>query len=248
LPPDNREPRVDGQSGANPALSPPDATIADIESAGAASLSQLGIQGSQWTTYLSEIEDPANTYVENLVAEAATSLSDDQIEKLCDRIRVRRQALPLSSSSREQILGISKQILAFGGAGLAAALATANNIRNAGETIQSILALVGILYLELTIVSLVVLIIYMLQARYRYPYLYLEKIGNAWPFFYYAFYMPGLPRVVGPGVNGPFSKHSWMSARDGSDRARASCLVAAAHRAVAPAILNPTDGSRAREM
>ena len=58
---------------------------------------------------------------------------------------------------------------------------------------------------------------------------------------------PGLPSVVGPAVNGPFSKRSWMSARDGSDRARASCLVAAAHRAVAPAILNPTDGSRACE-
>jgi len=78
--------------------------------------------------------------------------------------------------------------LAFGGAGLAAALATANNIRNAGATIQSILALVGILYFELTIVSLILLIVYMLQARYRYPYLYLylDKIGNAWPFFYYA--------------------------------------------------------------
>ena len=139
----------------------------------------------------------ADQYVEKIITETA-SLKTDEVDKLSDRIRVRRQALVLSSSSRVEILGISKQILAFGGAGLAAALATANNIRNAGATVQSILALVGILYLELMIVSLVVLIIYMLQARYRYPSLFLEKIGNAWPFFYYASISNDVPRAELP--------------------------------------------------
>jgi hypothetical protein len=195
---DDREPPPENQPRPGSTLSTPEATLAAIESAAVGSLSKLGVAGTRWTTCISEVENLANEYVDKLVVEAATSSVDDQIEKLCERIRVRRQALSLSSSSREQILGISKQILAFGGAGLAAALATANNIRNAGATIQSILALVGILYLELTIVSLIVLIVYMLQARYRYPYLYLDKIGNAWPFFYYASISSAVPRRETP--------------------------------------------------
>jgi hypothetical protein len=211
-PSDPQEPRSDNQSGSGPLLSQPETAIVALERA-AAALSKTQFRGGRWTAHLAEIEDLADQYVEELVAEAATSLKPEEIDKLSERIRVRRQALPLSSSSRVEILGISKQILAFGGAGLAAALATANNIRSASATVQSILALVGILYLELTIVSLVVLIIYMLQARYRYPYLYFEKIGNAWPFFYYASISNDVPRTEIPAGRHQFSG-AYLYARD----------------------------------
>jgi len=196
-PSETQEPKGDNQSTSVSLLSHPEAAIAAIERAAAAVL-KTTLRGSRWTEHLADIEGLADQYVERLVAEGTATLKADEIDKLSERIRTRRQALQLTSGSRVEILGISKQILAFGGAGLAAALATANNIRSAGATIQAILALVGILYLELMIVSLFVLILYMLQARYRYPYLYFAKIGNAWPFFYYASISNDVPRAAIP--------------------------------------------------
>jgi hypothetical protein len=60
--------------------------------------------------------------------------------------------------------------------------------------VQKYLAIAGIFYVELVIVSVLSLILYMLQARFRYPFLYFEKIGNARPWFYYASISSEVPR------------------------------------------------------
>ena len=95
---DNREPPRESPSRPGSTLSSPEATLAAIESAASEALSQLGVGGTRWTTCIGQVEKLANEYVDNLVAQAATSFGDDQIEKLSARIRVRRQALSLSSS------------------------------------------------------------------------------------------------------------------------------------------------------
>jgi hypothetical protein len=42
------------------------------------------------------------------------------------------------------------------------------------------------------------LILYVLQARFRYPFLYFKNIGNAWPYFYYASISAETPRLLFP--------------------------------------------------
>src|SRR4051812_7768210 len=107
-PSDPQGPRSDSKSSLGPALTQPEAVIAELEQA-AAALPAGKFRGARWTAHLAAIEELADQYVEKIVAEAA-SLNADDLDKLSERILVRRQALPLSSSSRVEILGISKQI------------------------------------------------------------------------------------------------------------------------------------------
>lgn len=192
----NRPPNSEGQTVKDSpvaVLSTPAATIAAIESVAAAT--SIGWTRGSWTTQIAELERQADEYVSQVVHEFVASVESKDVDDLITRIRERRKNLSLSSSSQEQILGISKQILAFGGAGLAASIAVVSSkAMVGGTTIQTILALVGIFYLDLVIVSLIVLTMYLLQSRYRYPFLYFSKIGNTWPGFYYASISNEVPR------------------------------------------------------
>ena len=126
----------------------------------------------------------------NEVVDAVPSSDLDDLIKL---VRDRRAGLPLSTGITDQIVGISQQLLAFGAAGFALAIGFLDKIRSFSIPVQKYFAVFGIFYLELIIVSLTLLIVYMLQARFRYPFLYFREIGNAWPFFYYSSISP-VPR------------------------------------------------------
>jgi len=123
----------------------------------------------------------------NRVVDAVPSNDLDNVIKL---VRDRRNGLPLSTGITDQIVGISQQLLAFGAAGFALAIGFLDKIRSFSVPVQKYFAVFGIFYLELIIVSLTLLIVYMLQARFRYPFLYFKEIGNAWPFFYYSSISP----------------------------------------------------------
>lgn len=107
-------------------------------------------------------------------------------EKIIERIRKRRGMLPLTSDINSEVVGICKQVLAFGAAGLGLSLGFADKLSSLPTPVQRAIAIGGIVYLEIVLVSLVVLIWYLSQARFRYPFLFFKHIGNSWPWFYYA--------------------------------------------------------------
>lgn len=140
---------------------------------------------SDWTTHFGKIE----TVVDEFLTQKIQAVVGDG-KDLIDAIKDRRRSLSLSSGITSEIVGICKQILAFGAAGVALTVGFMDKVRQFSVPVQKVLAIVGIFYAELVLVSLLVLIWYMLQARFRYPSLYFDQIGNAWPFFYYALITP----------------------------------------------------------
>jgi hypothetical protein len=137
---------------------------------------------SDWTPPFQSVESIADEFVR----ERIESVSDNDVQRLVDLIKGRREKLSLSSGIKDKIVSICQQILAFGAAGVALTVGFIDKVREFSVLAQKSLAIVGIFYSELILLSLLILIWYMLQARFRYPYLYFDKIGNAWPFFYYA--------------------------------------------------------------
>jgi hypothetical protein len=179
------EPRKDSVDESSQALD-------EIEKLGTTICSQLKPWSRpDWETISEAIEQKASECVDSLVA---TSVGpDDGAEKslpkagaLTEVIKGRREKLALTSSTTSQIVGICQQILAFGAAGLALSVGFSDKIHSFSVSAQKLIVLTGIFYVELVSLSLVVLVWYLLQAHFRYPFLYFKKIGNAWPYFYYS--------------------------------------------------------------
>jgi hypothetical protein len=152
-----------------------------------------------WASHLSGIEDTVDQYVNEAIHDAVLSVAgtqsppQDSLKAYIDLIRYRREKVPLRTGITDQILGICQQVLAFGAAGLALAIGFLDKVRAFSVPVQKVLAVGGIFYAELTALSLAVLVWYMFQAHFRYPFLYFKKIGNAGPYFYYASISP-VPR------------------------------------------------------
>lgn len=70
----------------------------------------------------------------------------------------------------------------------------ADKIKLLAPALQKGIVIAGIVYFELVLVSLLVLFWYLLQARFRYPFLHFQQIGNTWPWFYYASISAGVSR------------------------------------------------------
>jgi hypothetical protein len=145
---------------------------------------QVGLL-SDWSKKFPRIEEVVDEFIESSIQGIPNDATD-----LLNVIKDRRARLSLSSGITSQIVGICQQILAFGAAGLALTVGFIDKVRQFSIPVQKLLAIIGIFYAELVLISLLVLIWYMLQARFRYPYLYFDQIGNAWPFFYYALITP----------------------------------------------------------
>lgn len=168
-----------------PSASPVDA-ISTIDSAFAKSFASDGTSCMREKEHIEEIADDL---VRTLIANPTL-----QLPALIELVRSRRASLVVGSDITTEVVGICKQVLAFGAAGFGLSIGFADRIVTLPSAIQKGLTIGGITYLELTLVSLVVLALYLLQARYRYPFLSLRKIGNAWPYFYYASVSAGIPR------------------------------------------------------
>jgi len=137
---------------------------------------------ADWTTVLRPIEDVADPELDRIVS----TVDNCDIKNFIDIIKDRRQKLPLSSSTGAQITSLCGQLLAFGAAGLALAIGFIDKIEQLAPSLKQVLFVLGIFYTELVLLSLFIIITYLLQATFRYPYLYFDRIGNAWPSFYYA--------------------------------------------------------------
>lgn len=154
-----------------------------------------------WNTVFDSIDATASQYVDALIAmsvrENDSQVSDGAptVSDVLAVVKSRREKLPLSSGTTDQIVGICQTILAFGAAGLALSLGFSDKFHFFSVPVQKLIALTGIFYVELVLLSLFVLIWYLLQARFRYPFLYFKRIGNAWPFFYYGLISAGINRA-----------------------------------------------------
>jgi hypothetical protein len=142
-----------------------------------------------------EINSKVETVAEDFIQEITGQLTDDDAPKVLERVRRRRADLVTGSDITSEIVGTCQQILAFGGAGLALSIGFADKLSSLTPAWQKLLVIAGIAYFELVVWSLIVLLLHIIQARFRYPFLYFTKIGNAWPWFYYASVSPDISRA-----------------------------------------------------
>jgi hypothetical protein len=153
-------------------------------------------RAEDWVRLFDGIEDVVDKYVDQAIHEAVTNPPaghEAKVKSYIELVRYRREKVPLRTDITDEILSISQQILGFGAAGLALAVGFLDKVRTFSVPVQKAIAVAGIFYLELIGLSLTVLVWYMLQAHFRYPFLYFKKIGNASPYFYYTSISP-VPR------------------------------------------------------
>ncbi|HLZ42703.1 MAG TPA: hypothetical protein VKQ11_17175 [Candidatus Sulfotelmatobacter sp.] len=151
-----------------------------------------------WAAFFRAIEDVVDQFVDKSIHGAVTNatsgaLDPDRLKSYMEIARYRREKVPLKTDITDQIISICQQILGFGAAGLALAVGFLDKVKAFSVPLQKAIAVAGIFYFELIGLSLTVLVWYMLQAHFRYPFLYFKKIGNAPPYFYYASITP-VPR------------------------------------------------------
>jgi hypothetical protein len=174
----------------HPPLSKQDLALAEIEKAYQAKVSSVPwLMPPDYSVLFADIERAAETFLVDVTQTAA------EPKCLTERIRKRRSALSLASDINTEVVGICKQVLAFGAAGLGLSLGFADKLVLLPVGLQKAIVIAGIVYFELVLVSLLVLFFYLLQARFRYPFLSFERIGNTWPWFYYASVSPEVPRA-----------------------------------------------------
>lgn len=170
-------------------LSPIDSALVAIEAIYREHYPNIPIIG--WADYkelFNDIETRSDKFLYDLARLPSDSL------KLTERIRKRRLNLSPSSEITDAVVGICQQILAFGAAGLGLSLGFADKLRLLNPGLQKAITIAGIVYFELMLVSLLVLIWYLLQAHFRYPFLSFKLIGNTWPSFYYGSISSDVPR------------------------------------------------------
>lgn len=150
-----------------------------------------------YRTNLPAIDEETDVKISELlsgIAKHECNLAKPTAAEILTRIRSRRDKIPLSSSTTDRILGICTTLLGFGAAGLGLSVGFLDKLRQLDPLTQKIIVAAGTVYFELVLVSLMVLVLYLSQARFRYPYLYFKKIGNTWPWFYYATVSPDVSR------------------------------------------------------
>jgi hypothetical protein len=109
----------------------------------------------------------------------------DELDAIIEKVSQRRQQLHVKPEFTPQVVSASQQILSFGAAGLGLLVAFANRLEEMSPFYLRVVKLTGLFYLDLTVASFLVLILFFFQSRCRYPFLFLKQLGNAVPFFYY---------------------------------------------------------------
>jgi hypothetical protein len=141
---------------------------------------------------LQELEDGANTKLDDLLGE----LSEEELDYLLTTIRARRGLLSIGAAYGNEVVATSKQILAFGGAGIGLAAAFLQRLSEVPPFILKTVAVVALFYGNLILLSLYIIFSFSWQARFRYPFLYFKRIGNTVPFFYYQAISSDTPRSM----------------------------------------------------
>lgn len=168
-----------------------ESVLAEIEAKFASLSEQPALRHDGASIYLRGVEDIVDPYINGILADLP---DNKKTSDLIELVRKRRSVLFLSSGMKPEIVGICKQVLSFGVAGLALSLGFADKFRYLPPAVQKAVIIGGIFYIDMLILSLLVLILYTMQARFRYPFLYFFRIGNTWPAFYYGSISSDVPR------------------------------------------------------
>jgi hypothetical protein len=139
---------------------------------------------------LDKIESETEAAIESLLS----ILSADQLKKLLETIRERRSLVYTNAAYGNEIVSTSKQILAFGGAGIGLVAAFAHNLADLPSALLKLIGIAALFYLDLIALSLITILQFVWLTRFRYPFLYFRRIGNTTPFFYYQAISPKVPR------------------------------------------------------
>lgn len=137
--------------------------------------------GKKFSGSIDSIESEVESSINNLLE----SLDDEEKIKLLKLIQERRKLIDVNPAFKNEVTGISKQILTFGGAGLALGAAFYKEIAALPPIMLKIVGFASLFYFDLVLLSLFTLFIFLWQSRFRYPFLYLQKVGNTKPYFYY---------------------------------------------------------------
>lgn len=105
----------------------------------------------------------------------------ENLTYLIEKIRKRRALLAIKPEFTPEVVGIAKQIIAFGGAGFGFVLTFGQQITN----LSTVTIMLALFYVNITVVSMIILTWFFFQARTRYPWLYLDRMGNSDQYFYY---------------------------------------------------------------
>ncbi|MCD9019148.1 hypothetical protein [Parachryseolinea silvisoli] len=134
----------------------------------------------KWASQLQEIEDRVDHEINTLL----TDTDDKCLEKVLTTLKDRRSALHIQPEFTHLIVSVCGQILAFGSAGVGLMVAFANKIPAFTPFWKSIISVSVLFYLDVMLIALFALVLFFLQSRSRYPFLFLKKLGNTAPYFY----------------------------------------------------------------
>jgi len=137
--------------------------------------------GSKYECQILKLEEDATKEVDELLSQ----IGKKECKKLQEEIEKRIKSVDVKPAYGNEVISICKQILSFGIAGFAIAIAFANKIKEIPEQILPLIGFSSLFYLNLIVLSLYILFKFLWQSRQRYPFLYFQKIGNTIPYFYY---------------------------------------------------------------
>jgi len=142
---------------------------------------------SYFATLQARIERRAERQIEKQLARFPSGSAEqkEHFDAFIQRLSDRRKNLQIRPEFTPQVVGACQQILAFGVAGLGLVVAFGTRITDAAPFWQSVAKAACLIALNLTGIAFLVLVWFFVQARSRYPFLFLERLGNAPPFFYY---------------------------------------------------------------
>ena len=130
--------------------------------------------GRDHVVALDQIESTADAEIEALLR----PLSKEDLEDLLATIRARRGLLSVGAAYGNEVVATAKQILAFGGAGIGLAAAFLQKLTEVPPLILKCVAVVGLFYGNLILLSLYIIFSFAWQARFRYPFLSSAESGT----------------------------------------------------------------------
>jgi len=146
----------------------------------------------KWATVCDEIDNAADNVVNQILA---TVTSDVGRYVLRERVKhLRTLGAGKGTSADDNLIRTCQILLGFSLAAVTFLLTFSEHIRTLPITIAKLLVAIGLSFGVVLFTSLFVLVVHTIQNRFRYPFLYFEKIGNPWNWFYYGCISPDTPR------------------------------------------------------
>ena len=183
-------PDCEGKSQMNaPVVNPVDAALVALDQEVATIMAPAT---KSWKDVCDAIDIAADRAVNQILSTADT---DDRLKEIHDRI-VQRRSLGAgkASSADENLIKTCQYLLGFSLAALTFLLTFGQRIATLPVAVAKILVALGLAFVLVLLASVVILVLHTMQNRYRYPFLYFERIGNPWCWFYYGCISPETPR------------------------------------------------------